>query len=278
MLRVQPIESFDLPGLQPYRTMRRPIDHQRKQIFVAESDKVVRRLLETDLVVISVLLPDKWLQLLRPQLEARPEEITAYVGEKKLLETLTGFSMYQGVLAVGRTPASVSIEAVLASSPRPHLLAAVDGLSSAENLGVVVRNCVAFGVQALLVGETSGSPYLRRAVRSSMGTVFRLPIIESEGLAQTLADLRGSGIRRVAAHPHAEGKTLSQACLTGSTCLVFGSEGCGISSRVLEACDEAVAVPMANGVDSLNVGSASAVFLYEVIRQRAGMSGSALMS
>ena len=83
-------------------------------------------------------------------------------------------------------------------------------------------------------------------------------------LAQTLRDLRARGIRCIAAHPRADGKTLSQADFSGDCCLVFGSEGNGISQAVLEACDECVAIPMANGVDSLNVGAAAAVFLYEV--------------
>ena len=87
-------------------------------------------------------------------------------------------------------------------------------------------------------------------------------------LAQTLHGLRARGIRCIAAHPHASGKTLSQANLSGDCCLVFGSEGHGISKVVLDACDECVAIPMANGVDSLNVGAAAAVFLYEANRQR----------
>jgi tRNA G18 (ribose-2'-O)-methylase SpoU len=72
----------------------------------------------------------------------------------------------------------------------------------------------------------------------------------------------------VAAHPHTDRKILSQADFTGDCCLVFGSEGTGISPAVLAACDEAVAIPMPPAVDSLNVGAAAAVFLYEVARQR----------
>jgi tRNA G18 (ribose-2'-O)-methylase SpoU len=147
----------------------------------------------------------------------------------------------------------------------------VDALTNAENLGALVRNCVAFGVQGLLVGETSNSPYLRRAVRSSMGTIFQLPVVELASLAQTLRELRGQGIRCVAAHPHTDRRTVAQSDLALDCCLVFGSEGYGISPAVLEQCDEAVAIPMHPGVDSLNVGSAGAVFLYEASRQRGGM-------
>lgn len=271
MFHAEPIASFDRPELQPYRTMRRQHAHRQQGIFVAEGEKVVRRLLESKLGVVSVLLPEKWLRELEPLLQARSENLQVFVAEKALLETLTGYSMYQGLLAIGKVPPPIAFEEVLARSPKPHLLAAVDALSNAENLGALVRNSAAFGVQALIVGETSSSPFLRRAVRSSMGTVFELPIVETASLAHALQTLRARGVRCVAAHPHADAKTLAHADLAGDCCLVFGSEGHGISTPVLEACDEAVAVPMPPTVDSLNVGSAAAVFLYEANRQRGKM-------
>jgi tRNA G18 (ribose-2'-O)-methylase SpoU len=292
-LRIQKITALDLSELAPYRTMRRPLEHERQGIFVAEGEKVVRRLLESRFEVVSVLLPEKHLEAFRPLLEARPEKLTVYLADKKLLESLIGFSMYQGQLAVGKIPPPVSLDDILSKNPKPLLLVAVDALTSAENLGALVRNCVAFGVQALIVGETSSSPFLRRAVRNSMGTILQLPVLElnnrrgelyeppisfpesvtrvtrpSETLAQTMQNLRARGIRCIAAHPHANGKTLSQADFTGDCCIVFGSEGDGISAAVLEHCDEAVAIPMPPAVDSLNVGAAAAVFLYEANRQR----------
>jgi len=268
MFRVHQIVSLDWPELQPYRTMRQQLEHRRQQIFIAEGEKVVRRLLESRFTVVSVLLPEKWLTILEPLLKSRPEEIDVYVAEKELLETLTGFSMYQGLLAMARIPSLATLDSVLQTSPRPFLFAAVDGLTSAENLGVVVRNCAAFGVQALLVGETSNSPFLRRAVRSSMGTIFQLPVVESTNLSQALQELRRNDIRCIAAHPHTDRKLLFQANFAGDCCVIFGSEGYGISPTVLTACDEVVAIPMSASVDSLNVGSAAAVFLYEVQRQR----------
>ena len=183
-LRIQKISSFDSPELQPYGTMRRPLEHERQGIFIAESAKVVRRLLESRLTVISVVLPEKWLAEFRPLLEARPEKVAVYLAEKKLLESLVGFSMFQGVLAVGKVPPPVSLDDILSKSPKPQLLVAIDELANAENIGALVRNCVAFGVQALIVGETSSSPYLRRAVRNSMGTIFQLPVIELAKLGQ----------------------------------------------------------------------------------------------
>jgi tRNA G18 (ribose-2'-O)-methylase SpoU len=118
-----------------------------------------------------------------------------------------------------------------------------------------------------------------------MGTIFQLPVIELAKLgqrhqfttkphdtkltlAECLKELRSRGIRCIATHPHTDKKYLSQADFSGDCCLVFGSEGDGISPAVLESCDEAVAIPMPPTVDSLNVGAAAAVFLYEASRQR----------
>ena len=268
MFIVEQIQNFDRPELQAYRTMRRQMEHRQQGLFVAEGDKVVRRLLESSFEVVSVLMPEHWLLELKDLLAARPECVRVYLAEKALLETLTGFSMYQGLLAVGRIPRLWSLDQVMERSPSPRLFAAVDGLTSAENLGSLVRNAVAFGAQALIVGETSTSPYLRRAVRSSMGTIFKLPVIETDSLRSTLQALGKAGFTCVGAHPRVDQRTLTAADFRGDSCLVFGSEGNGISEPILECCQDLVAIPMFAGVDSLNVGAAAAVFLYEANRQR----------
>ncbi|MGH7939599.1 MAG: TrmH family RNA methyltransferase [Limisphaerales bacterium] len=294
MIRIEKIASFDAPELRPYATMRRPVEHEAQGIFVAEGEKVVRRLLESRFTVVSAVFWERWLEDFRPLLEARPENITVYLAEKKWLETLTGFSMFQGVLAVGKIPSPASLETFLQNSPSPRLLAAVDGLTSSENSGALVRNCVAFNVQALVVGETSTSPFLRRAVRNSMGAIFQLPVIDlrqrrlagtggpdcaqlaggspfrpfiGKTLAETLRCLRQRAFYCIAADPGAS-KTVFETDFTKDCCIVFGSEGGGISKAVREACNESVSVPMSEKVDSLNVGAAAAVFLYEVNRQR----------
>src|SRR6266478_5155898 len=235
MFHVEEIRSFDLPELRPYRTMRRQHEQREQGIFVAEGEKVVRRLLESQFFVFSMLMPRKWLADLDPLLQALPESVRVFVAEKELLETLTGFSMYQGLLAVGKIPRQPTLAEILERNPGPRLLAAVDGVSNAENLGALVRNCVAFNVQALIVGETSSSPFLRRAVRSSMGTIFQLPVLETASLAADLRRMCAEGIRCVAAHPRENSLRLSQANLAADCCVVFGSEGPGISEEVLAA-------------------------------------------
>jgi tRNA G18 (ribose-2'-O)-methylase SpoU len=268
MLQIQKIDSLELPALAPYRTLRRPLEHREQGIFVAEGEKVVRRLLESDFTVESLLLPEKWFLEYERLIRSRAEPILVYLAEKHRLQELTGFSMFQGVLAVGRIPAAHTLKTVLEQSAHPYLLAAVDGLANAENVGALVRNCAAFGVQALLVSSSSSSPYLRRAVRNSMGAIFKLPVIERLELAETLHELRTRGVGCIAAHPHLETQKLWQADFSSDCCIIFGSEGYGISADVLSGCNSCVAVPMHSGVDSLNVGHAAAVFFYEASRQR----------
>ncbi len=268
MLQVHPVDSFDEPALEPYRTMKWQTDHQRQNIFVAEGEKVVRRLLESDLVVHSLLLPEKWLLEYEPLLSKKNGLIQAFTAEKDVLEKLTGFSMYQGVLAVATVPEPTPLSRILDPQNPSLLLLAVDGLSNAENLGGIIRTCAAFGVDALVVGETSCHPYLRRSVRGSMGAIFKMPYILTQNLDETLKGLNDAGVQTVAAHPHTSQQFLGHTDLQGPCCLIMGSEGDGVSPAILSRCREKVAIPMQNEIDSLNVGTAAAVFLYEVNRQR----------
>ena len=269
MVNVRPVEALDLPELAPYRTMRRHLEHREQGIFVAEGEKVVRRLLESEFEVVSLLLPEKWYLQYADIISQRPEkQIEVFTAERPVLESLTGFSFYQGVLAVGRVPKAPSLESVIERSSKPVLLIALDEISSAANMGGLIRNCAAFGVDGLLAGETCCSPYLRRSVRSSMGTIFKLPIIESQSLVRSMQSAKRAGLRTVAAHAHSRHRSISEADFTGNCMVVLGNEENGISEPVLAICDEQVVIPMQKEVDSLNVATAGAIFLYEANRQR----------
>lgn len=267
-MQIHRVTALDTPELRPYGTLRQHEEHKRGGIFVAEGDKVVRRLLESDFGVVSVLLPERRLAEFEPLLRARPEDVAVYLMEIGELEKLTGFPFFQGVLAVGRIPRTHSLDSMFAAAPKPRLFAAIDGLTNAENVGLIVRNCAAFGVQALIVDGSSANPFLRRAVRNSMGTIFKLAVVEASSLIAALRELQARGMRIIAAHPHTDRRTIHEADFTRDCCVVFGSEGPGLPAETLAACDEAVAIPMQAGVDSLNVGSAAAVFLFEVQRRR----------
>lgn len=269
MLKVIQIESLELPELLPYRTLRRAVEHVRQGIFVAEAEKVVRQLIKTDLEVISFLLSYDWFYEIKDTLEKKYGNVNVYVGEEKLLNTIVGFDVHQCIMAVGKIPKPLSIEDVLEDRKKPYLFVALDGLTNADNLGVIVRNCVAFGATGLIVGETCSSPYLRRAIRQSMGAVFELPVVHTKELEECLERItKDYDIKCIAADAHADDIPIQKADFRENVCLVFGSEGNGIRKNVLGKCSEKVTISVSNKVDSLNVASASAVFLYEAINQR----------
>jgi len=271
---IRKIDSLEIPELQPYLTLRRPADHIREGIFVAEGEKVVRRLIDSDLDILSFLLTETWYEalfhggLIRARRMNPPTPVKIFIAPKDLLHSIVGFSLHQGIMAVAKVPNQIPLERLIRSVSKPHLLVALDGLVNAENVGVVVRNSSAFGADAIIVGETSSSPYLRRAVRNSMGAVFSLPVLHVENLAETLSLLKETyGTKSIAAHPHGTSSIYGLNFKTNA-CIVLGHEGLGVSRKVLEACTEHAAIPMLNGTDSLNVASASAVFLYEAAKQR----------
>ncbi|MGA9405509.1 MAG: RNA methyltransferase [Bacteroidota bacterium] len=269
-LTIEQVASIQHPHLEPYRTLKRPLEHQRDGIFVAEGEKVVRRLLRSPIQILSILLTREWFALYRPLLEARTEAINVYLAEKETMETIVGFQLHKGIMATAKIPEPAAIENVTSAENRPYFFLATDGIMNSENMGVIVRNCASFGVHALLTGETSCDPYLRRAVRNSMGNIFSLPVVHLVDIAEELKRLRSDfNVTIIAAHPRETSSSITNVDFCGNCCIVLGGEGHGISERVLAACDLEAAIPMTRGVDSLNVASASAVIMYEVQRQRA---------
>jgi tRNA G18 (ribose-2'-O)-methylase SpoU len=267
-LHIQTVQSLDAPELALYRTLKRTEEHELAGVLVATNEKVVRRLLASRFTVVSALLTPAWLEKLEISLRARPEEICVYIGERTLLESITGYQLHQGALAVARIPPQPGFQVLLEAAARPLLIAAVEGIASAENLGSVVRSCAAFGVSFLIVGETCGSPFQRRAVSGSMGAIFEQPVAPVDNLVETLGALRARGVRCLAAHPRPGAQQLAAADLRGDCCLVFGAEGPGLTEAALAACDDIVKIPMPSHMNSLNVAAATAVFLYEATRQR----------
>jgi tRNA G18 (ribose-2'-O)-methylase SpoU len=278
-MKIIEVNNIKSPDLEPYRTLRRPEEHWKKGVFVAEGEKVVLKLLSSELKVHSLLLTQKWLYKLFPGIKSdesdagnkyidRLNDSTVYVAKKDILETIVGYRLHQGVMALASVPREPSLEQIIGQIPPSSIIVALDGLVNAENVGVIVRNCAAFGVELIITGETSSSPYLRRAVRNSMGAVFQLPVIHTDNLHTTLQILRKEYNYRIIAADPQENTSLFRKELRNAICIVFGNEDQGISEKVLEVCDEKISIPMMNKTDSLNVASASAVFLYEARKQR----------
>jgi tRNA G18 (ribose-2'-O)-methylase SpoU len=272
------ITTLTLPELEPYRTLRRPMIHLEQGIFVAEGEKVVMRLLESNLDVVSILISHDRVPAMMPLIEHHHSRIVLYSGEKQLLDTIVGHDLHQAIMAVAHTPAPYSIDDVirpmLAESTmhdQRRLFVMVDGITNAENMGVIIRNCACFGVDAVIVLPSSCDPYLRRSVRNSMGNIFTMPIVylsNTATLSQDINAFKESGIKFYAAHPHPRSIDIRTIALPRFSCIVLGAEGHGLSNEVLALCDDFFVIPMKEGIDSLNVSSASAVALWELRKNR----------
>lgn len=263
------VNSLDILELEPYQTLKRPVEHLKKGIFVAEGDKVVLRLFETNLEILSILLTEEWLKRCKLTIEVRPEPIEVFIAEDKLIQTIVGFRYHQGIMAIAKVPVAQTVPSTIENSDSPRLFVALDNITNSENIGVILRNCAACGVDAIFVGETTADPYLRRSVRNSMGTVFKLKIVRCSSLSCTLQELKETyNFSIIAAHPREKSILLPQVKFTKDICVVFGNEDKGISPNVLEISDTLMKIPMIKGVDSFNVGCASAIILYESFLQR----------
>ena len=170
----------------------------------------------------------------------------------------------QGVAALARWK-EFSFEEVLAKSKAGPLLA-IAGVQDPGNLGTILRSAEAFGAGAVLLGEGTVSPFNPKVVRASAGSVFRLPMARAK-LADAIGLMKDHGLRMVATASH-KGTPLDRAMLSGPLAIFVGSEGAGLSRDLIKAMDEVVAIPQAPQVESLNVGVATSIVLYEVMRQR----------
>jgi len=270
-MKIQRVTDAGSGELQPFRTLRRSQEQYAKGLFIAEGEKVVTRLFASGLEVRSLLLTDDWLDRKRDQIAALSPVPQVYAGPKEILEGIVGYNLHQGIMALAVMPPEPGLADVVRSSPSPRLFLAIDDLLNAENVGIIVRNARAFGVQCILVGETSSSPYLRRAVRNSLGSVFSIPVVHTAALRSALRELSDSyGMTVAAAETRADGTSIDELDLTQDVCIVVGGEDRGIRKEVLDVCRSVVEVPMVEEMDSINVANATAVCLYEVRRQRRG--------
>ena len=237
--------------------------------FVAETEIVVRRLLESPLEVESVLLTPGRLDQLRESLSdagrGRLAAVEVLVAPRKLLTEIVGFERHRGVAALATRPPPRDLEAAVTGRDVLTVLIA-EGIADPQNIGTILRAARAFAVDLVLLGPRCGDPWSRRASRAAMGNnmAMRETIACVDDLAATIAGLRSQlpelAIAAATVGPAAQPLALWRR--PRKLALVVGNEGAGISDALLQLADHELTIPMAAGVDSLNVGAATAVLLY----------------
>jgi tRNA G18 (ribose-2'-O)-methylase SpoU len=263
---ITPVADAADPRVDDYRDLtaadRRPDRPGGRGLVIAEGVVVVRRLLDSPYPVRSLLGVPRRLDELAVDLADR--DVPAYATDADTMATVVGFHLNRGVLAVADRAAPIGA-AGLARSAR--VLAVLEGVGDHENLGALFRNAAALGVDGVLLGPRCSDPLYRRSVRVSMGHVLRVPFAELPGeWPASLGMLRDAGMRVAALTPAAGAVPLAKADLAGQrVALLLGAEGPGLSDAALAAADVRVRIPMAAGVDSLNVATAAAVAFHAIV-------------
>jgi tRNA G18 (ribose-2'-O)-methylase SpoU len=250
------VESADDPRLDDFRSLQdADVRPDRRGIVIAEGVNVVERLAGSLYLVRAVFGVPARIEALAPVLERL--DVPVYVADKWLLSDVVGFRVTRGVLASADRSRPVDRAAVLTVSKR---VAVLEGLNDFENLGALFRNAAAFGIDAVLLDSQCADPLYRRSVRVSMGHVLRVPFAVLPGpLPGALDELRAHGFRLLALTPRADARPLRELEPPGRWAVLLGAEGPGLTDAALDGADERVRIPMAGGVDSLNVATAAAV-------------------
>ncbi len=259
------IKDFSAPELDVYarftevQLLNR--EFPEKGIFIAESPKVIERALDAGYEPVSILVEDKHIEGEAKDVIARCGDIPVFTAAFDVLKELTGFPLTRGLLCAMRRKPLLSTEEICAGAQR---IAVFEDVMNPTNIGAIIRSAAALNIEAVLMTNGCSNPLYRRAIRVSMGTVFQVPwTFVGENWQDEL---------------HKMGfKTAAMALCDDTICIdderlakeeklaiVLGTEGDGLAAKTISDCDYTVKIPMANGVDSLNVAAASAVAFWEL--------------
>lgn len=232
-----------------------------KGVFIVESPKVIRVALDAGCEPLSLLCERRHLAGDAADIVARcPADMPVFTGEREVLGALTGYTLTRGVLCAMRRPAPRAVAEVCEGARR---VVVIDGVVDTTNIGAIFRSAAALGIDAVLLTPTSCDPLNRRAVRVSMGSVFLVPWAWLDGPVSSLGAL---GLRTAAMALTEDSVSIDDERLIAEPrlAIVMGTEGDGLAREVIESTDYVVRIPMAHGVDSLNVAAASAVAFWQL--------------
>lgn len=279
------LASLDDPRLDAYTKLTerelRCVLEPEKGIFIAESAKVIERAVDAGLEPVSFLLGERWVPQLAPLFDKleqeRPElDVPVFIGSMELMERLTGFTVTRGALAAFRRPPLASADVFLQrlverAEDRPVRVCVLEGIVDHTNVGAIFRSAAALNVDGVLVSPTCCDPLYRRSVRVSMGTVFQVPWTRIGSDAHSwphdgLDTLHDAAFTCAAMALTDDSVSLDDPSLSQieRLAIFMGTEGAGLKAHTIAGCDKTIRIPMAHGVDSLNVAAASAVAFWQL--------------
>lgn len=258
------IHELSEAGVEIYSTLteaqlRNKLDPS-KGIFIAESPKVINVALAAGYEPLSLLCERRHIEGDAASIIKSHPEMPVYTGSRELLSSLTGYTLTRGVLCAMRRPELRSVADVCRDAGR---VVVIDGVTDTTNIGAIFRSAAALGIDAVLLTTTSCDPLNRRSVRVSMGSVFLVPWT---WLEVPIEGLRTLGFRTAAMALRDDSVSIDDQtlCAEERLAIIMGTEGDGLADRVIDNADYTVRIPMAHGVDSLNVAAAAAVAFWQL--------------
>ena len=267
MPKIIEITDFESPELDVYARLTEAQllnrEHPELGLFIAESPKVIQRALDAGCVPVSFLAEKEHRDSHLEELIARCGEIPVYTADFEVLKQLTGFPLTRGALCAMRRPPLPTAETVCANARR---VAVLENVMNPTNIGAIFRSAAALGMDAVLLTSACSNPLYRRAIRVSMGTVFQIPwayLPENVPITETLSHL---GFPTAAMALREDSLSIDDPRLVAEEklAIILGTEGVGLTASTISDCDYTVRIPMAHGVDSLNVAAASAVAFWQL--------------
>ena len=254
------------PGVEVFSQLTeaqlRSVLHPNEALFIAESPKVIRVALQAGCQPVSMLCERRHIEGDAADIIRQCENLTVYTGDRELLSALTGYTLTRGVLCAMRRPQSGKVEEVCRDA---HRVVVIDGVVDTTNIGAIFRSAAALGIDAVLLTRNSCDPLNRRAVRVSMGSVFLVPWTWVDHPVESLRHL---GFKTIAMALTDNSVPLDYPPLKqiDRMAIIMGTEGDGLPTGTIREADYVVRIPMAHGVDSLNVAAASAVAFWELCK------------
>jgi tRNA G18 (ribose-2'-O)-methylase SpoU len=267
------VEDADDPRLADYRdltdvALRTKIEPPHG-LFIAEGEKVIRRAIRAGYLPRSLLLAPEWLERMSElvrDIDAPVYDAPVYVANAALLERVTGFHVHRGALASFHRKELPLAAEVAAAANR---LVVLEDVVSHTNLGAIFRCAAALGMQGVVLSPSCADPLYRRSVRVSMGEVFAIPYARADRWPGWLDELLHDSWRIAALTPAADATALDELVARAGerVAVLLGTEGPGLSDSALRRAD-LQRIPMAAGVDSLNVAAAAAITFWELCRRQ----------
>ena len=241
-----------------------------KGLFVAESPTVIEVALNSGCAPVSMLTDERLIGGAVEKLLPKLGDIPIYTAPRDVLKELTGFELTRGALCAMRRPSLPTVEDICKNARR---VAVFEEIADSTNIGALFRSAAAFEIDAVLLTPTCCDPLCRRSVRVSMGTLFQVPWTK---IGECAADwprdieiLRELGFKTAAMALSDNSVSIDDKCLMAEEklAIVLGTEGNGLKKETIAKCDYTVKIPMAHGVDSLNVAAAGAVAFWQLTRK-----------